>query len=176
MSDRWNRFIEEQGLNRYQAASLRKELMRDRNMRLAETFAHYASQRLPKSFWDDPWNEWVFDVTMAPDGNAQYTGGHYQAEKRMRDFIPSDRAILHKALKKSYHARSGFVHEGGRTIDFISEIVAFATGAQLDGTRALQFGVLRSVLRELIRVEVEEHSSPLQLPPLALKRPDSHAT
>jgi len=163
----WEEFAKELGLTESQREALFSRLMEDRNLRLAETFADYASTRVRDSFWDRPWNEWGFLVNWSADG-ANYMAGDWLSRKKVRDVVPHDREILRTCLKKTYAVRSRFVHEGSR-VDFTSQAVAYAS--KIDVGRPLPFAVLRSILGELVEVEVHEQASGFDLPNIVISAP-----
>jgi hypothetical protein len=58
----WDGFMAEQQLTEGQSAALRDRLMLDKQIRLAETFATYVSDRLPTAFWGEPVREYRWNV------------------------------------------------------------------------------------------------------------------
>ena len=134
--------------------------MEDRQLRLTETFATYASMGLSDDFWDDEWHDWVYSVTM-PEGD--FTGGSW-TRRPIEELVPRDRGLLKRALKKSYVARSGFVHTGERSVDLPSELAAQTIPGRVE---RLTFPALRLVLRGLISAELKRRrASAAELPPL----------
>jgi hypothetical protein len=146
-------FIETNHLSDTQAAALRETLMRDRQLRLNETFANYASITLPESFFDQQWRDWVFKYTM-PDGT--FDGGTWQDPKPVEELVPRDRAALKRALKRSYVARSGFVHSADRAVNLVTEVAAHTIPDRIE---RLSFVGLRLVLHALINHELRTRSS-----------------
>lgn len=95
----------------------------------------------------------------------RYQEAHSLTERRVSDLLPHDRELLKSLLKETYRARSKFVHEGDR--------VEFLKGIRFEGTPLtpglpLPFAVLRSILRELIQIEVTERANPGNLPDVVL--------
>jgi hypothetical protein len=161
LSDVWDRFSVSEGLDTRQADALRAALMNDRQLRLNETFSTYASERLPASFWEGRWRDWVPDVTM-PEGTL--TGGHWEHETSVADLVPPDRQELKRALRRSYQARSGFVHTGDRAVNLSSEFFARAAHHAIGH---LTFPALRLVLRALIAEELKARvEQRREVPPL----------
>jgi hypothetical protein len=161
----WDEFAAQQGLSESQHEALRGRLMRDRQLRLKETFVNYVVEQLPDSFWSQPWDEYVYTVDMEA---GMWGDGTWHSDKTMRDFIPQDRNLLAGALRKSYDARSGFVHEGRRTVNLWSQLFDFMRPAEAN--HALSFAVLRSILTCLIRAELDAHAQDYELPQLVMVR------
>lgn len=157
---RWEAFSTDAGLDEDQVGKLQSALMMDRQLRLNETFATYASERLPDSFWEADWRDWLYTLTM-PTG--VFTGGEWST-RPVAELVPQDRLELKRALKRTYVARSGFVHSGDRTVDLQGEMLAQAAP---DRVQRLSFPALRLVLKALIEVELQERTtSPFSMPEL----------
>lgn len=152
-ASKWEDFISSNGLTSTQAASLRAQLMQDAQLRLTETFASYGSDRLPASFWDAVWRDWTYEVSM-PSG--VFSGNGDGVSVPMSGLVPQDRAVLKRSLKKSYIARSGFVHTGERSVEMEGEFKARVIPSRVE---RLSFPGLRMVLRGLIAAELQDHSS-----------------
>ncbi len=127
--------------------------MRDRQLRLNETFAAYASSTLPDLFWDGRWQDWLYTLTM-PAGT--FTGGGWTSGASIEELVPRDREHLKAALKRSYVARSGFVHAGDRAVDINTEFVARVIPNRVS---RLSFPGLRLLLRGLIEHELRNRSN-----------------
>jgi hypothetical protein len=158
----WDRFIVESALNDVQAASLRTQLMHDRHLRLKATFRSYASQTLPDSFWEKSWPEWMWGVNA---NRAEWTEGTQIGARLVADFLPRDRELIARALGRSYDVRSGVVHKGKwiRPMELILPPAGY-----VEGNAPLPFAVLRSMLSELIKAEIEARSTGIELPELQL--------
>ena len=159
----WDTFMAEQQLTEEQSAALRARLMDDVPMRLAETFATYVSERLPATFWEEPVSvySWGVDgLTGDPLEGAWKTGPERAAA------FAGDRRELKKALKRSYEARSRFIHAGERGVPFPDELLSRIPDW---GDDRLSFAALRSALRRLILIELESRSSNDPLPPLEFR-------
>jgi hypothetical protein len=154
----WDEFIREMALTAEQAASLRERLMRDRQLRLKATFRTYAANRLPDSFWSEPWVEWMYGVNA---NEGRWTEPTQLPSRTVCDFLPRDRSMLAQALGHTYDTRSGIVHRG----DLISvfETVTPASG-ELPADKPLPFAVLRATLAALIKLEVATHATSPGLP------------
>jgi hypothetical protein len=163
----WEEFTRALGLTDSQRQALFGRLMRDRNLRLSETFANYASTRIPDSFWDRPWNEWQFPIYWDANG-ARYSKGDWLSRRKVRDLVAHDRDMLNKCLRKTYELRSRFVHQG-RRVDLMGQAVPY--GEAIEGTGPLPFAVLRSVLAELVETELHERASAFTLPNILLCSP-----
>jgi hypothetical protein len=160
----WDKFARAQALSSEQAEALRVKLMGSQHLRLKETFANYVVRALDDTFWDQEWKEWIYEVRM-PEG-VYGDGGSWQVEKHVRDFLTQDREELRQALRKSYDARSGFVHAGDRTISTANEIYGLVHTVTAD--RPLPYSVLRSVLAELIKKEVRDRATAFELPQVVM--------
>lgn len=153
-ADQWDRFSEENNLTEAQVDALRTRLMRDRQLRLNETFASYGSSTLPDSVWNSEWRDWTYSIAM-PEG--AFAGGSWQPGVPVEQLIPRDRDQLKTALRRSYNARSGFVHTGDRTGDVTAEL--FLTKEAPTQGQRLSFPGLRLLLRALIDHEVRARTT-----------------
>jgi hypothetical protein len=89
--------------------------------------------------------------------------GQWEAgQPRAREFA-GDRRELKRALKRSYQARSRFIHAGERSVPFSDDLMSRIAG---HGDDRLTFAALRGALRQLILIELEERASNDQLPPV----------
>lgn len=160
----WSQFFAEQNLTVEQASALQNRLMYDRQLRLGATFQDYGATRPEDSFWQRPLDQWIYGV----DAN---TGAWLPATKaktcRVVDLLPLDRTVLRKSLAKSYNLRSAVVHEA-EWVELMT--MAGSPGQQVQSNRALPFPVLRTLLGELIQLEVSARSSPATLPDFRLLR------
>lgn len=154
-ADKWDRVFEENGLAEAQVEALRKRLMRDKHLRLSETFAEYAGMTLPDSFWEGERRDWTYGITM-PEG--AFTGvGNWHPGTPIDQFVPRDRDQLKATLRRSYAARSGYVHSGSRIGDPTAEL--FRTRATPTEDQRLSFPGLRLLLRALIDHEIRARST-----------------
>lgn len=160
----WDAFTIAYGLSEDQADALRERLMTNHQFRLKATFRSYASSRLRSSFWEQPWVEWMYPFRM-PQG--QWAAPEKLHEGRVCDFLPTDRVDLSRALGRSYDLRSSYVHKGTW---FGPLELTLNPAAPVDVARPLPFAVLRAILRELILVELAEHTRGGSLPGVQLRR------
>ncbi|WP_194927235.1 hypothetical protein [Catenulispora pinisilvae] len=160
----WDKFARAQGLSDVQAEALRAKLMKSQYLRLKETFVNYVAESLEDGFWEQEWREWIYDVRM-PEG-VYGEGGSWAVEKHIRDFVTQDRGELCGGLRKTYDARSGFVHSGSRAISTANEIYGLVRHASAD--RPLPYSVLRSMLAELIKQEVRDRATGFELPEIVM--------
>ena len=151
---RWEKFAESNGLADAQVAALCERLMKDRQLRLNETFAAYASATLPDSAWDGGWRHWTYELRM-PEG--VFVGGNWEPEIPIDELLPRDRAVLKASLRRSYRARSGFVHAGDRMGDGTNELLLMYPAPQAD--QRLSFAALRYLLRSPIDHEIRTWST-----------------
>ena len=163
-SDSWDALFTKQLLSDTQAATIRSQLLLDKQLRLKATFRSYVSQRLPDSFWDHEWSEWHYSIRL-PEGiwGEPQEGGKF----KVRDFLPVHRDQLAQALGKSYDLRSSFVHSG---LWFGPLELSFNPADQLDMKRPLPFAVLRAILGELLFAELDIGGSNAELPKVELER------
>jgi hypothetical protein len=156
----WDRFMAEQQLAEVQSAALRARLMRDKQIRLAETFSTYVSKRLPGAFWGEPVGvyQWKVDGLTGAPLEGQWEEGPPRA-----GVFAADRRELKKALKRSYYARSRFIHAGERAVPFSEDLMSRIPG---HGSDRLPFAALRAALRRLILTELESHANSDRLPPV----------
>ena len=138
--------------------------MTNRQLRLKATFKSYASSRLPSAFWNRPWIEWTYPLHV-PHGS--WGPAEKLHEGRVRDFLPADRSLIGKALGYSYDLRSSYVHQGTW---FGPLELTLNPNAPLDASKPLPFAALRAMLRELILVELAEHSQGGMVPLVPLRR------
>jgi hypothetical protein len=150
-STSWEKFITTQELSASQADALRRKLVKKgSHLRLQETFSHYASSRIPESFWEAEWDEYEYQYSM-PAGVQE--SRHKIGRARMADLVPKDRELLKLSLKKTYNARSGYVHAGKHSIDLLTAIAIPNKGVFED--LPLPYLVLRRLLCSLIRSELD---------------------
>ena len=150
----WDKFARHHKLPSELYDALKAKLMKNQHLRLKETFANYAAYRLPDDFWDDEWNEWIYNVRM-PDG--VYDGGDWSSRKHVRDYLTVDRDVLRAALRRSYDARSGFVHTGNRSVNTSSELYSQIHASGED--RPLSYACIRSILSRLLREEIDKYDT-----------------
>jgi hypothetical protein len=158
----WDSFSAEVDLSHEQYKRLQGKLMKDRQIRLKETFAEYASSRLPESFYDEYYFEWIF----VGDGAGGYREGFEAWREPISTFVPRDRRELKLSLKRSYDLRSEYVHTGTSSISYMTPVAPFDPGFSREGKTGtvfrpgepLSFTILRSVLLSLIKTEIFEQS------------------
>jgi hypothetical protein len=170
LSKEWDEAFSAQSLSSQQAEAFRIRLLADKHLRLSMTFRNYASSRVLDSFWDKPLNQWI------PGVNAS-TGERLSRRpitaRKVSDFISKDRAVLKKLLGKSYNLRSSVVHESS-WIDLM-KLGQPVPNADYHSS-AISFPILRILLAELIRIEISERSSSVELPDFQLFRKVPHDT
>lgn len=157
-SQNWDAWMVETGIAGAQREALIRRLLKDKQLRLAETFSTYASTHLRPSFWDIDLDGWVYGITL-PEG--AHAAPNKASSRKIRECLDSDAAFLKKALKKSYEVRSGVVHSGN-PVDFINSLLF--SGNKVRPDAPLPFAILRSILVELIEAKLEEVASPSALP------------
>jgi hypothetical protein len=160
----WDETFLSSGLSEGQRDAIRSRLMKDRQLRLKATFREYASTRIPDSFWDEPWENWMYPYNAS---EGKWEAPHLIETRFMRDILPRDRKLLSSMLGNAYDTRSGLVHRGA-LLALVDSTVPFATTS--DPKRPLPFAILRSILRCLVLTELETHSKSVPLPPIRLLR------
>lgn len=150
----WDQVFESVALNDQQASRLRAELMRDKHLRLKATFRTYVTDTLPKSFWDEPWEDWHQTIHIGP--NATRWGNPKKSVKDLQEILPHDRALLHRVLGNTYDLRSGAVHRGVEPEHYDVGIKAAVSISKSD---VLPYALLRHIVATLIRYELECRST-----------------
>lgn len=159
----WDKFIRKNGLSDAQGAALRADLMKDRQLRLKQTFVNYVVERLPEDFWSLTWQDYLYTVDIQ---TGHWSGDTWEGTIEMRNLLPEDNETLIGCLRKTYDARSSFVHAGQRIITVIDQIRSLIKPTSPD--QPLSFAALRSILTTLIQVELGRHSTEYELPDLRM--------
>lgn len=167
LHEQWDRFIAQQRLSEDQAVALRTRLMEDRQLRLKATFRSYASSRLPASFWDQPFIDWMYGMKLDSGSTAWLGVEKVYGDHLVADFLTRNRSEVERSLGESYNVRSTFVHSGAW---FGPLDLSDMGGSTVDTTKPLPFGMLRAILGELLRTELFERSDPKRLPEIRLSR------
>ncbi|MER7635992.1 MULTISPECIES: hypothetical protein [Streptomyces rochei group] len=156
---RWEKFIRVNNLNDSQARALRYKLLDGAHIRLKAKFVDYASTRVEERFFDETWRDYVPTISM-PEGKV--TGGQWGEAKKIRDFLPDTRDALRASLKKTYDARSGFVHQEKKATTLTQEAIGLI--GRTSPSKPLPFALLRAVLGHLIRLEVRDKATSSDTP------------
>jgi hypothetical protein len=149
-STSWNEHMESIGLSEDQKEKIKEKLMQGNHLALQETFTQYASSRLPEEFFDRKWPTYIADFDLEKGIIKGYIAS--EDEVKVRDLIPGGREELKVALKKSYSARSNWIHAGKHGIEFI-EAVHYPR-RKGDKAKPLPFAILREILTCLITEEM----------------------
>lgn len=163
-SEVWEETFASAALSEDQRNAMRSRLMSDKQLRLKATFREYASTRIPDSFWDEPWESWMYPYNAS---EGRWDAPHVIESRVMGDILSRNRGLLSRLLGRAYDTRSGLVHRGALLAIVDSAIPLAAT---TDPERPLPFPVLRSILRCLIRTELETHGKAAPLPSIRLAR------
>ena len=93
-SEKWEKTFDPAGLSVAHRGAIRKGLMEDRQLRLKASFREYGSTRVPDSFWDEIWMNWIYgyDATSGAWLEGRVT------EKTIRQILPHDRQLLSRLL------------------------------------------------------------------------------
>ncbi|MFJ2303030.1 hypothetical protein [Streptomyces sp. NPDC087787] len=167
----WEKFIKAQALSDRQAEALRSKLLeKNAHMRLGERFSEYATRGITDAFFEQELSVWVPDIDWA---RGSVTGGSWHPGPRIGD-VNSNVDELKKALKKSYAARSGFVHSGERAVDSINQAVGAYAGYK--ASAPVPFAILRSLLRHLIFREIDSRCTSRETPPIEDRKAQNVAT
>lgn len=154
----WENVFSIAELTNDQSELLRSHLMSNRQLRLRATFREYASCRIPDSFWSESWEHWVYGYNH-PSG--EWLPPHLSFTKTVEEILPHDRRLLSRMLGRTYDVRSGIVHRGA-LLKFADNALPTRIGADPDSP--LPYPVLRSILRYLIKEELETHAKYTTLP------------
>ncbi len=151
----WEKFIARQDFTQAQAAALRGRLMKDKHIKLAETFATYAMTRLPAGFWREPVRSYIWGVDAM---SARPREGSWSDPQPRGTVFADDPAVLKAAFKTAYKLRSQFLHAGKRAISFAGDVFATAVAADRPAGESprLSAAQLRAVLRSLILQELND--------------------
>ncbi|MFG1745782.1 hypothetical protein ACGFJ4_16580 [Micromonospora chalcea] len=160
----WEKFITKHQLSAQQAEALRGRLMKDQHIKLAETFATYATNRLPEGFWAQPVRSYQWGIKADPAGAHPIEGSWSEPQPLGPEFA-DDPGKAKAAFKTAYQLRSGFLHAGKREVTFIRDAFHGALPANgrdsSPGDKArLTMAQLRAVLRSLIIRELVERGDP----------------
>jgi hypothetical protein len=168
---RLDKLFEDTAVTDEQASQIREALLVDRHLRLRQTFASYAAEALPDSFWDQALEVFVPGLTIPTGGVAEFTQWVPQDPEPVATFVPSDRLLLRRRLLRSYDARSTYVHAGGRRAVVPATIVQTISKDELPA-EPVEFVGIRAILRKLIFTELRSRSSPAALPAVVMRTPD----
>lgn len=160
----WDNLFSTQGLTVEQSSAIRARLMDDRQLRCGATFRAYASTKPRDSFWERTIDQWVY-------GSDANTGAWLPPTKmksrKIADLLPHDRTILKRSLAHTYQLRSSVVQESA-WFDLMT--LGQPLTKMNQGDRALSFPILRTLLSELIWVEIASRTTPAVLPNFQLPR------
>lgn len=161
--------FEELSLSAEQRDRLRTELLRDRQLRLRQTFAGYVRSRITDAFWRIEIPQCTPMLRMNPDGSSSFHGvGSPEQAIPIDQLVPREDESLRRRLLASYDARSSYVHSGLRQIDLLSSMRS-QIPHDPKATAPLPYAALRCILRVLIVSELTERSEPAALPDIKLR-------
>lgn len=152
-SDKWDALFVDLELSEEQSKAIRDRLVRDKHMRLADTFANYAVKTLPEGFWDEEVSDYVWGVAAE---SGEYLEGEWMPARRRDPRFGADPDLAKKAFKKAYQVRSKFMHAGQRTVTLADDTFGEAPGRE---RTVLSFAQARATLRRLIQVELATRGS-----------------
>lgn len=123
--------------------------MKDKHIKLAETFATYAMTRLPAGFWREPVRSYTWGVDAM---SARPQEGSWSDPQPRGAVFADDPTVLKAAFKTAYKLRSQFLHAGKRAISFAGDVFATVVAADRPAGESprLSAAQLRAVLRALI--------------------------
>ena len=160
----WGRVFTDATLNQTQREAIVGQLMRNRELRLGETFATYGSTAPRDGFFDEPIEEWVLEVIHDANG-GRWGSGDWHEPRVVGAEVPRDRAELRASLNATYELRSRYVHEAER-LD-VNSLVKPWSRTPAPGA-PLTYAGLRLVLCELIAVELSRHGEDGPLPDIRI--------
>lgn len=161
--ERWTSAFAEVDLTNLQRDRMIDELMADKHLRLGQTFAEYGSKRVADSFWDLEIVEWSFPIHAQ---QGRYLARNDELRFKVSDILPKNRTLLKRALRRTYSARSGYVHAGRREVDFMADISTTAGG--LSKKKPLPYKILRHLVRSILETELRERGQLIELPDIRL--------
>jgi len=155
-------------LSEGQRAALRTELLKDKHLRLRQTFASYVTGMLRDDFWTVEINDFVPGIVMASDGASSFAGMNALGSIPITNLVPADEPTLRRRLLACYDSRSSYVHDG------MGAPAVTSTSRQLVGQAAkrtdrIEYAGVRVMLRYLIDLEVERRGSLRTLPDIRLQ-------
>jgi len=160
----WEKFISQQQLSEQQAQALRRRLMKDQHIKLAETFATYATNRLPNGFWAQSVRSYIWGIRADPAGAQPIEGSWSEPEPRGPEFAENSSKVK-AAFKMAYQSRSGFLHAGKRDVSFVRDafnpvLVADEQDGGSGDKPRMTMAQLRAALRSLILLELVKRGAP----------------
>ena len=152
-SARFDRVFDELALLQEQRDRLRQEMLADRQLRLRQGFAQYASERLPDDFWTLNVRDFVPNITMTSEGVARFEPVSESDVLPIERLVPVNRSLLRRRLLAAYDARSAYVHEGGQTVNAWTSLLA-TIPMPASAKTPIEFAGLRRILTALIEREL----------------------
>jgi hypothetical protein len=151
----WDKLFEQQSLSTAQRSAIRVALMKDKHIRLRQTFAEFVVESVPQDFWSESFDHYAYVI----EGD-RYVEGTWETSGPMAGLLTNDRTQLVKRLKLTYDARSRHVHSGvARSyIEQAFWMMPSASAAHLP----IPFAALRSMLRWIIIARIRD-SSPAEI-------------
>lgn len=143
----WDKWIEVEGLDSGQADRLRSRLLGMGPIRIKQTFVEYVVAGLDPQFWKQSVHRFVPDIVMG-EGGAREGEGRWEVASEVELLVPSNSEDLRSRLRKTYDARSKFIHESLRP----SQIALFPVPGI--ARQPLGLKALRRVLEYLLWKEI----------------------
>lgn len=166
-SARLDDVFDEINLSEPQRARLRSELLAGKHLRLRQTFASYVTQSLRPDFWEVTIDDYVPQISLDAEGNSMFSGFTPGEERPISGFVPNTGDELRRRLLASYDRRPAYVHTGARP-EGAGDLHPLI-GRENRRTEPLSFVAIRCILRWLILRELDERSSPAELPDVRLR-------
>ena len=170
--ERFDRSFDEIELTEGQRTLLRIEILKNKQLKLRQRFASYASSRVGKTFWDEPIRDFVPNLEMRAETGSTFIGVVEGETIPMENYVPRDPEVFRRRLLATYDARSKYVHVGAKVMDSMTSLQA-TVGIRSDKASSIEFAGTRRILACLIRAELATHSTPAELPNLRLQHGSS---
>jgi hypothetical protein len=149
----WDDVFAEIELAPEQSAVLRIRLLNDKHLRLKRTLCDYVANALPGSFWQLAWEQWSY--SFRPPTNDWGPADVLRLPRS--HVITRDKALLRRALQKTYDARSAYVHRGDT---FSIEQSLRSDDIPVNGTAPISYPILRLIVRDLVLLELTRRGGP----------------
>jgi hypothetical protein len=170
-----DRVFTELELTESQAEGLREELVKNRHLRLRQTFTSYVIGSLPDDFWTIEIEDFHPEIRMEPDGTSSFTGMKAGDPVLISRLVPRDGDTLRRRLLVSYDARSSYVHDGSGRSSMQSTVTQLLASDPEPKT-PIAFAALRAMLRSLLLTEMTARSTPTDLPEVQMINPSDGPT
>jgi hypothetical protein len=156
------------GLTEGQRTALRTELLKDKHLRLRQTFASYVIRTLRDDFWALEIDDFVPGIVMSADGVSTFAGMNASGAIPITNLVPTDESTLRRRLLACYDSRSSYVHDG-KGAPAVMSTTEQLIGQAAKRTDRIEYVGARTILRYLIGLEVEKRGSLRTLPNIKMR-------